>query len=66
MNLENKLFTLEGGKKYFILESIYYDSKLYAFFSNIDNELDSMIVELQIENGIKIKKSKYTICIYSR
>jgi len=56
MNVDDKLFTLSNGKKYIVLESLEYEGKKYAYLSNKDNELDTMFVEFNFENGMMFKE----------
>ncbi len=46
MNYNNKVFTLKDGKKYMTIEQVEFEKKTYLYLVNVENDLDSMYVEI--------------------
>lgn len=55
MNIDNKLFTLSNGKEYMVLESLDFEGIKYAYLSNVKNELDTIFVTVNVENGLRFE-----------
>ena len=54
--LENKIFVLDNGEKYSVVETVSYNNKIYAYLVNINDEMDSMFKEVCIlDNEINLE-----------
>jgi len=54
MILENNVIITESKKRYLIIETVEYETRIFAFLVNDKNDLDTMFVEI-LDEGKLIK-----------
>lgn len=50
IELANKTFVLDNNEKYAVIESIVIENKIYVYLVNIEDEMDSMFMEVKTDN----------------
>ena len=50
IELANKTFVLDNNEKYAVIESIVIENKIYVYLVNIEDEMDSLFMEVKTDN----------------
>ena len=64
MDYTNKVFDLDNGKSYLVIEQVDYDNKIYLYIVNSNNESDTKFVELIDGNLIPIESTLFDNTIF--